>query len=141
VVVAMVVAGWQHGEEVGHAWHMANARNSGEIVGRGFWRLKDRLGNTGGDGKRRWRGALMTHWKLKFKWDCWGGLCYFLTNLIVDGFIDILKLSDPELSQDFGDSFSDLSQYVLHYPDCPLLGPITNLKSLFITTFYVFCCH
>jgi hypothetical protein len=84
VVVAMVVAGWQHGEEVGHAWHMANARNSGEIVGRGFWRLKNRLGNTGGDGKRRWRGALLTHWKLKFKWDCWGGFCYFLTNLIVD---------------------------------------------------------
>lgn len=65
MVVAMVVAGWQHGEEVGHAWHMANARNSGEIVGRGFWRLKDRLGNTGGDGKRRWRGALMTQLEIK----------------------------------------------------------------------------
>jgi hypothetical protein len=55
--------------------------------------------------------------------------------------IDVLELIDPELSEDFGDSFSDLSQYVLHYPDCPVLGAITNLKSLFITTFYVFCCH
>jgi hypothetical protein len=36
-----------------------------EIVGRGFWRLKDRLGNTGGDGKRRWRGALMTQLEIK----------------------------------------------------------------------------